>query len=140
MVCILHIEFRHKRIPPQPHNASNNVIYFHVLLRIILAQDPIVNTVASRARQVKDELPFSRFVAFGNDAETAHMKNREGRLREGASHPARLDFGLQIIVNDLRVLECRSHVPRCRLQGSTVVEAKVKTLAKALYAAFSGLG
>ena len=46
---------------------------------------------------------FSRLVAFEDDVETSHMEDREGRLREGARHPACLNFQLQVIVNDMRV-------------------------------------
>ena len=66
-VCILHIKFRHKGTLPQPHYARDNVIYLHVLQRIILTCSPVVDTVASRARQVQDKMPFPRLVAFGDD-------------------------------------------------------------------------
>ena len=75
----------------------------HVLQRIILARNSVVDIIASRARKVQDKTPFPRLVAFGDDPETAHVEDREGRLREGARHPACLNFGLQVIVNYLRV-------------------------------------
>ena len=59
--------------------------------------------MVSRARQVQDKTPFPKWVALGDDAETAHMEDREGRLREGARHPASLNFQLKVIVDDLRV-------------------------------------
>ena len=102
-VCILHFKFRHKGTPLQPHYAHNNVIYLHVLQRIILANNSVVDTVARRARQVQDKTLFPRLVAFGDDAETTHMEDREERLGEGARHPACLNFRLQVIVDDLRV-------------------------------------
>ena len=46
---------------------------------------------------------ISQVGGIWDDAETAHMEDREGRLREGACHPACLNFQLQVIVNDLRV-------------------------------------
>ena len=49
----------------------------------MLARNTVVDTVTSRARQVQDETSFPRVVAFGDDAETAHMEDREWRLREG---------------------------------------------------------
>ena len=67
MVCILHIKFPHKGTLPQLHYALNNVIYLHVLQRIILTCSPVVDTVASRARQVQDKMPFPWLVAFGDD-------------------------------------------------------------------------
>ena len=76
-----------------------------------------------RAWQVLDETPFSRMVAFGDDAETAHMEDTEWRLSEGARHTAFLNFRLQVIVEDLRFKEYRSHFPCRQLQGSTVIEA-----------------
>ena len=60
------MHFAHQ-ILPQPHYARNNVIYLHVLQRIILTCSPVVDTVASRARQVQDKMPFPRLVAFGDD-------------------------------------------------------------------------
>ena len=48
-------------------------------------------------------MSFARLVAFGDDAETTHMEDREGRLGEGAHHPACLNFQLQVVVDDLRV-------------------------------------
>ena len=102
-LCILHIKFRHKGTPPQPHYARNNVIYPHVLKRIILAHNSVVDTVACSARQVQDKTPFPRLGAFRDDAETTHMEDREGRLGEGARHPACLNFRLQVTVDDLRV-------------------------------------
>ena len=93
-VCILHIKFCDKGTPPQLHSARNNVIYFHVLQRIILPRTSVVDTVARRARQVQDKTPFLRLVAFGDDAETTHMEDREGRLGEGARQPACLNFQL----------------------------------------------
>ena len=72
----------------------------------------VVDTWARRARQVQDKTPFPRLVAFGDDAETTHMENREERLGEGARPPACLNFRLQVIVDDLRVEECLSHIPR----------------------------
>jgi len=59
------------------------------LQRIILARNPVVDTVASRAREVQDKTLFPR---FGDDTETAHMEDREGRLRKGARHLACLIF------------------------------------------------
>ena len=64
----------------------------------MLARNTVVDTVASRSWQVQDETPFHRLVAFWDDAETAHMKDREGRLREGARRPTCLNFRLQVIV------------------------------------------
>ena len=93
-VCILHIKFCDKGTPPQPHSARNNVIYFHVLQRIILAGNSVIDTVAHRARQVQDNTLFPRLVAFEDDAERTHMEDREGRLGEGARHPACLNFQL----------------------------------------------
>ena len=93
-VCILHIKFRHKGTPPQPHYACNNVIYLHVLQRIIIARYSVVDIVACRARQVQDKTPFPRLVAFGDDAERTHMEDREGRLGEGTRQPACLNFQL----------------------------------------------
>ena len=101
-VRILHIKFRHKGTPPKRHYARN-VIYLHVLQRIILLRNSVVDTVASRARQVQDRTPFHRLVAFGEDAETNHREDREGRLGEEARHPACLNVQLQVIVDDLRV-------------------------------------
>ena len=40
---------------------------------------------------------------LGQDVEMAHMEDREGRLSEGARHPACPNFQLQVIVNDMRV-------------------------------------
>ena len=102
-VSILHIKFRHKGTPAQPHYARNNAIYPHVLKRIILAHNSVVDTVACRARQVQDKTPSPRLGAFRDDAETTHMEDREGRLGEGARHPACLNFRLQVTVDDLRV-------------------------------------
>ena len=82
-VCILHIKFRHKGTPPQPHYARNNVMYHHVLKRIILAHNSVVDTVARRARKVQDKRPFPRLVAFGDDAETTHMEDRGGGWKKG---------------------------------------------------------
>ena len=36
--------------------------------------------MASRARQVQDKTPFPRLVAFADDAETAHVEDKEKRL------------------------------------------------------------
>ena len=84
-VFIFHINFRLKGTLPRPHYA-HNVVYLHVLQRIILARNPVVDTVASKARQVQDKTLFPR---FGGNTETAH---REGRLRKGARHLACLIF------------------------------------------------
>ena len=46
---------------------------------------------------------FPRLVEFEDDVEMAHMEDREGRLSEGARHPACPNFQLQVIVNDMRV-------------------------------------
>ena len=49
----------------------------------MLARNTVVDTVTNRARQVQDETSFPRVVAFGDDAEMAHMEDREWRLRKG---------------------------------------------------------
>ena len=51
----------------------------------------------------RSRMRFPRLVAFEDDVETAHMEDREGRLSEGARHPACPNFQLQVIVNDMRV-------------------------------------
>ena len=49
----------------------------------MLARNTVVDTVTSRAWQAQDETLFPRVVAFRDDAKTAHMEDREWRLREG---------------------------------------------------------
>ena len=51
----------------------------------------------------RSRMRFPRLVALEDDVERVHMEDREGRLSEGAHHPACLNFQLQVIVNDMRV-------------------------------------
>ena len=51
----------------------------------------------------RSRMRFPRLVALEDDVERVHMEDREGRLSEGAHHPAYLNFQLQVIVNDMRV-------------------------------------
>ena len=59
----------------------------------------------------RSRIRFPRLVVFDDDVEMAHMVDREGTLSEGARHPACLNFQLLVIVNDMRVYECQSHIP-----------------------------
>ena len=60
-------------------------------------------TLATRLGQDRSRMRFPRLVACEDDVEMAHMEDREGRLSEGARHPACPNFQLQVIVNDTRV-------------------------------------
>ena len=51
----------------------------------------------------RSRMRFPRLVALEDDVERVHMEDKEGRLSEGAHHPACLNFQLQVIVNDMRV-------------------------------------
>lgn len=54
--------------------------YIHLLQRIILASNTIVDTMTSRAQQILDGSPFTWPIAFEYDVKTSHMEITEGRV------------------------------------------------------------
>ena len=124
-----HIELGHKSTSAPSHNAFYKGVNRDILNWKGRFRNAVINTVALWRREIQDEAPFTRLVAFRDNSKTADVQVGIRRNSKGASDPSMWNLRLKVSIYDWWVDQGRSHVRRGWPQSDwRGLKTNVKTL------------